>query len=361
MTKKRIQADLNRLFGTIMGVAQGACPAEVGLPSQPIEYADWTAPARMDLALTYRCNLRCPKCYLPAANNISELPAQEWKQILAILWKLGIPQVVFTGGEPTLRDDLIDLVKAADHFVTGLVTNGTTLVELATPLHEASLDYAQVTIESDDPEVHDRMTTVSGSHARTTAGIRQALATGLQVVTNTTLTKENGSGFPRTLRWLAEIGVRHIACNTLICSGRGIRFREEQGLTDEELQPILRAACAEAGKLDVVLQWYSPTCYSQGINPLELGFGAKSCSAAAHNMTIQPDGSVLPCQSWPGTVGNILTDEWPAIWNHPTCRALRSHLHQPAECRDCTYVSTCGGGCPLDNAPRRPAGEGGRS
>ena len=52
--------------------------------------------------------------------------------------------------------------------------------------------------------------------------------------------------------------------------------------------------------------------------PLEFGFGAKACSAAQYNMTVEPDGSVIPCQSWfKEKLGNILKDPWPAIWNHP--------------------------------------------
>ena len=336
-----------------MQVAQGGCPAEMGLPAMPLQHASWTAPARMDLAITYRCNLRCPKCYLPDINTMSELATNNWKIVLDKLWRIGIPQVVFTGGEPTLRDDLLELIDAASHFVTGLVTNGTKLRELAVPLHEASLDYAQVTIESADADIHDHLTTVIGSHELTTAGIIAAHAAGLQVVTNTTLTKENAPGFVQTLRWLHGLGIRNIACNTLICSGRGVRYKEEQGLADDDLEVILREACTVATELDVVLQWYSPTCYTQGINPLELGFGAKSCSAAAHNMTVQPDGSVLPCQSWPETVGNILTDDWPAIWNHPICRKLREREQMSEVCHDCVYVHSCGGGCPLDTTPRQ--------
>ncbi len=124
-----------------------------------------------------------------------ELTTGAWEKILDLLWKAGIPQVVFTGGEPTLREDLVSLVHTAKHFVTGLITNGTRLAALAVPLCAASLDYVQVTIESADAAIHDRMTTVSGSHAQTTAGITQALQTGLQVVTNPTLTRENGAGF----------------------------------------------------------------------------------------------------------------------------------------------------------------------
>jgi radical SAM protein with 4Fe4S-binding SPASM domain len=355
VTRSRIRADLDRVFGTIMTVAEGGCPAEAGLASRVINYAAWTAPARMDLAVTYRCNLGCSKCYLPDAPKMAELTTEQWLQVYDILWRIGVPQVVLTGGEPTLRADITDLVGQADEFVTGLVTNGTQLAQLAEPLRDASLDYAQVTIESSSPDVHDGMTGVVGSHALTVAGIRQAMAAGIQVVTNTTLTRANAPSFVDTIRWLHEaLGVEHAACNTIICSGRGITCKAESGLTGEELKQCLEQACREADRLGMDFQWYSPTCYVTGVNPLDLGFGIKACSAAAHNMTIQPDGTVLPCQSWPETIGNILTDPWESIWNHPICLKLRES-EPPDECTGCAYEKACAGGCPLDDSPRRKA------
>jgi len=355
VTRPRIRADLDRFFGTVMGIAQGQCPAEIGLDSRPINYGAWKAPARMDLAVTYKCNLKCAKCYLPDTGAMHELATEEWLKVYAILWRIGVPQVVFTGGEPTLRSDIVELVRQADEFVTGFVTNGTKLAELAAPLRDASLDYVQVTIESSNPDTHDRMTGVPGSHALTVAGIKAAMSAGLQVVTNTTLTTLNAPSFAETIRWLHEaLGVEHVACNTIICSGRGIRCKAENGLSGEELKRCLQTACEEAGRLGMDLQWYSPTCYVTGVNPLELGFGVKACSAAAHNMTIQPDGTVLPCQSWPDTVGNILSDPWDSIWNHPVCVKLRQG-EPPEECQGCAFEKSCAGGCPLDDSPRQKA------
>jgi radical SAM protein with 4Fe4S-binding SPASM domain len=308
----------------------------------------------MDLAITYRCNLRCGKCYV--SQNISrgkELSTEQWVNIFEILWNLGIPQVVFTGGEPTLRDDLITLVSEAEEFVTGLVTNGTELARLAKHLKNASLDYVQITIESHNPEIHDRLTCTPCSHDNTVIGIRRALDNGLNVVTNTTLTKANASQFSETLKWLHAMGVKYAACNTLICSGRGVQHKRENGLTDEELCRVLSEACGVAKELNIDLQWYSPTCYNNGVNPIELGFGIKSCSAAAHNMTIQPDGSVLPCQSWPQPVGNILSDAWENIWNNPVSVALRNRTAMPTECYGCDFFDLCGGGCPLDKSMRK--------
>jgi len=351
--REKILADLNKLFGTLMNVANGTCPVEAGLGPRELRYGRWVAPARMDLAVTYRCNLECPKCYVGDRKVDRELSFSEWVKVFEILWKAGIPQVVFTGGEPTMRDDIVELVSQADEFVTGLVTNGTRLFELAQALKDASLDYAQVTVESFDAKIHDGITCSQGSHAKTVAGIRKALSLGMQIVTNTTLTKTNAASFTETIRWLHGLGIKNSACNTLICSGHGVEHKKENGLDDEALKEVLAAGCQTAGELGVTLQWYSPTCYNQGTNPVELGLGIKTCSAAAHNMTIQPDGTVLPCQSWPDAVGNILKDDWASIWQHPTCVKLRKHLFTPEEGGGCEYESSCGGGCPLDESPRR--------
>ncbi|MGD1048545.1 MAG: radical SAM protein [Candidatus Krumholzibacteriaceae bacterium] len=360
VNRERILADLNRLYGTLMSVANGTCPVEAGLDAKALKYGQWVAPARMDLAVTYRCNLECPKCYVGDRKVDRELSTAEWVKVYEILWKAGIPQVVFTGGEPTLRDDIVELVSQADEFVTGLVTNGTRLFELAQALKDASLDYAQVTVESFDSKIHDQVTGTEGSHAKTLAGIRRALSVGMQIVTNTTLTRTNAASFTETIKWLHGLGIKNVACNTLICSGHGVEHKRENGLDDKALKEVLTAACRTATEMGMALQWYSPTCYHEGTNPIELGLGIKTCSAAAHNMTIQPDGTVLPCQSWPDTVGNILKDDWASIWQHPTCVKLRKHLFTPEECRDCEYEASCGGGCPLDKSPRtKSQGEGG--
>ncbi len=357
VTRRRLCADLDRIYGTLMSFAEGACPMEIGLEQREIHFASWNAPARMDLAVTYRCNLSCSKCYV-GDRQLPELPLSKWCEIYEILWRLGIPQVVFTGGEPLQHDDILELISQADEFVTGLVTNGTWLYHLAEDLVAASLDYVQVTIESRDAGIHNQMVgeMVPGEspHQQTLAGIEKALELGIQVVTNTTLTRLNGPEFPTMLRWLHTVGIKHVACNRLICSGRGVACRETSDLPDGELCKILEDACLVADKLGMDLQWYSPGCYTLGLNPLTLGFGAKACSAAAHNMTIQPDGTVLPCQSWPNSVGNILLDPWRIIWDHPVCQKLRKHAMAAETCRTCLWFEACGGGCPLDNTVRRP-------
>jgi len=351
VNKARIEKDFNRIFGGIMAIAENNCPLETGVEINPVSQDSWAAPARMDLALTYRCNLDCSHCYTGGPREMVELPTSKWVSVLETLWRIGVPQVVFTGGEPTLRDDLLELISEADEFVTGLVTNGTYLEEMAAPLKEASLDYVQVTLESYDPRIHNNMVGDSDATAlpRTVSGVKKALDIGLDVVTNTTLTSKNAKGFKNLIRFGKDLGLSSMACNTLICSGRGKSAKKTDGLPIEEMNDLLKGAVETAQDVGMNLQWYTPTCYNT-LNPLELGFGPKSCSAAAYNMTVQPDGSVLPCQSWPDQVGHILDTPWSEIWNHSTCDKLRDRGFgkENEECTECADLPICGGGCPLE-------------
>jgi radical SAM protein with 4Fe4S-binding SPASM domain len=343
--------DFDNIYGTLVDISKGNCPAsESNLESQETDPKQWTAPPRADLALTYRCNNNCYFCYTGGPRQVNELNTKQWKKVIDKLWDSGVPQIVFTGGEPTLRDDLVELVESSQEFVTGLVTNGRKLASLAEGLYKASLDYVQISWESHLPEVHDRMVGVQGAWQETKNGIEAAIKSGLSVITNTTLTKDNLALFPDQVKAGAELGLKMMACNTLICSGRGTCSKQENGPTYAELKQILPEAIGVAEKAGVKLDWYTPTCYKQ-FNPVELGLGAKACSAAQYNLTVEPDGSVIPCQSWfKDKLGNMLKDKWVNIWNHPVAVGFRNkeYLKGRKECEGCEYLYQCCGGCPLE-------------
>ncbi len=346
--------DFDSLFGTLLQVSRGDCPMlDLGLATKETDPQVWTAPPRLDLALTYRCNNNCYFCYAGGPKSSPELSTAQWKSAIEKIWDSGIPQIVFTGGEPTLRDDLVELVDHSREFVTGLVTNGRKLASLAESLSQAELDYVQVSLESHLPSVHDRMVGVPGAWQETRDGITQALKSDLEVITNTTLTRDNYQLFSELVRYGAELGLKMMACNTLICSGRGTCSQKTAGITPEELSSTLKSATEAARKAGIKLEWYSPTCYKQ-FNPLDFGFGPKSCSAAQYNLTVEPDGSIIPCQSWfKDKLGNILKDNWADIWNHPVATGFREkkYLKDRSECQDCEYLPQCCGGCPLEYSP----------
>jgi radical SAM protein with 4Fe4S-binding SPASM domain len=149
---------------------------------------------------------------------------------------------------------------------------------------------------------------------------------------------------PTTLDFLADSGVPTVGLNALIHSGRGASVGT--GLAESELTDLLEVARQKTEKRGQRLIWYTPTQYC-GFNPVELDLGVKGCTAALYNMCVEPDGSVLPCQSYYQPLGNLLMDEWDSIWNHPLAVKLRERQGLPEKCDGCTLLAECGGGCPL--------------
>lgn len=332
----------------------GACPiCELELESIAPFSVKPSAPYRMDLALTYRCNNNCSHCYNARPRQHPELSTDQWKRILDQLWKIGIPHIVFTGGEPTLRDDLPELVAYAESLgqITGINTNGRRLKDpqYLERLVAAGLDHIQITLESHDPLIHDRMVAARGAWDDTVAGIRNAVASHLYLMTNTTLLQENSKYLADTLDFLADLGIPTIGLNALIFSGRGETVGT--GLPETELPALLDLARQKTNQANQRLIWYTPTQYCH-FDPVLLGLGVKGCTAALYNMCIEPDGAVLPCQSYYESLGNLQHDPWESIWNHPLALSLRNRKTSPPACQACAFLSECGGGCPL--SPHSP-------
>jgi len=157
MPKDVLTKDFDKVYGQIIAIGKGdACVFSEGSQIKDLTAIWETAPARADLALTYQCNISvlfAMSVIEKSKNSVSG----SWNKILDELWKIGIPSVIFTGGEPTLRKDLVELVGNAKEFVTGLITNGRNLSpELCNELYKAQLDYVQVSIESADKNIHDK-------------------------------------------------------------------------------------------------------------------------------------------------------------------------------------------------------------
>jgi radical SAM protein with 4Fe4S-binding SPASM domain len=309
-----------------------------------------SAPYRMDLAITYRCNNKCLHCYAGGPRETKELTTQEWILVINKLFDLGIPQVVFTGGEPTLRDDLSKLIAQTQKvgLVSGLVTNGRKLKDATyfKSLVDAGLDHIQITLESHNPKIHDKITGVKGSWHETVQGLKNAIASPIYTISNTTLNQYNVKDILKTIDFIHSLGLKQFACNSLIYSGKAPEVAKNFALDEASLEPVLTQIRDHARELGMEFIWYTPTEYCV-LNPLQLELGIKSCSACRISMAIEPDGTVIPCQSYFVPLGNIIKDEWKKIWQNPLCHKLRARKYAPEKCYDCPSLNVCGAGCPL--------------
>ena len=334
--RQTLASDLHLMLTSLVAIAQGREPeAEVGLLSLSDYAPEMTAPHRMDLMVSamekdggWHCNQKCLHCYAAGQpmGETPELSTEQWKTALALLRKANIPQVTFTGGEPTLRSDLVELVQAAAWFVTRLNTNGRLLTpELCAGLYEASLDSVQVTLYSAEGNIHNQLVGTNGFND-TVQGIRHAVEAGLIVSVNTPLCSLN-THYAETLRFAHSLGVRYVTCSGLIPSGSACgQESRATALAADELTDILRQAVDTARELGMELDFTSPgwldeeTLRSLGLNLIP------SCGACLSNMAVTPDGKVVPCQSWLSDepLGDLLHDDWTDIWNSPRCAAIRA-------------------------------------
>ena len=334
--KQRLADDLETMITSLVAIARRQEPEAEIAPLSLGEYArEMTAPHRMDLMISamtrggqWHCNQKCLHCYAAGQplSDTAELTTDQWKQALDTLRRIGVPQVTFTGGEPTLRDDLVELVDAAQWFVTRLNTNGRLLTpELCRRLYEASLDSVQVTLYSADPSIHNALVGAEGFDD-TVTGIKNAVAAGLSVSVNTPLCSLN-EDYAATVRFVHELGVRYVTCSGLIPSGSACgQESRATALTLEQLTEVLRQAVDTAEELGMELDFTSPgwleeeTLRSLGLNLIP------SCGACLSNMAVTPDGKVVPCQSWlsDAPLGDLLHDEWADIWDSPRCAAIRA-------------------------------------
>lgn len=231
-------------------------------------------------------------------------------------------------------------------MIVGLITNGRLLTkDKVTELENAGLDFVQITIESHEEAVHNRMVG-RDAFSETISGIKNSLDSSLKVTTNTTMTVLNANTVLDTVKILLEMGVTHIGLNGLIRAQRGIG---KEGLSPMELESILDRAktlCAEFG---AELIWFTPTCYKD-FNPLKESLGTKRCSAASTVLAIEPDGRVIPCQSYFQGIGSILSDPLHKIWQHPLAQSLRRREWLDDDCKNCSHLPACGGSCPLESA-----------
>ena len=334
--RQTLASDLHLMLTSLIAIAQGREPeAEVGLLTLSDYAPEMTAPHRMDLMVSamekdggWHCNQKCLHCYAAGQpmGETPELSTEQWKTVLALLRKANIPQVTFTGGEPTLRHDLVKLVQAAAWFVTRLNTNGRLLTpQLCAALYQASLDSVQVTLYSAEGNIHNQLVGVNG-FSDTVQGIRHAVEAGLIVSVNTPLCSLN-THYAETLRFAHSLGVRYATCSGLIPSGSACgQESRATALTPEQLTDILRQAVDTAEELGMELDFTSPgwleeeTLRSLGLNLIP------SCGACLSNMAVTPDGKVVPCQSWLSDepLGDLLHDDWADIWNSPRCAAIRA-------------------------------------
>ncbi|HTO20963.1 MAG TPA: radical SAM protein, partial [Spirochaetia bacterium] len=337
------------------GVPGGRAPFE----TVPFDFQYTKLPILGEIAVTYRCNNACVFCYAgcgaeagcgPTPRGVTsgrEMTLAEAERIIGIFAEEAqIPFFSFTGGEPLLRSDLEEMIRAARRrgLAVNLITNGT----LATPrraksLYAAGLRTAQVSLESPGAEMHDLLTARPGSFRATLDGIRALQKAGISVQTNTTVTATNAPEAARMPAFLSGIGVKRFAMNLYLPSGS---MADGLFVSYTRAGAIIESVRAAARAEGLTFYWYSPIPHCH-YNTIARGLGNKSCAAMDGLLSVSPAGDVLPCSSYPEPMGNLLTQPFREVWFSPRAAFFKNKRYAPRECDGCTSFTACQAACPL--------------
>lgn len=336
LSKKLLRDDIYTIMKTFTQIAYGE---EVDESIEYISIGDYApymkAPHRMDLLVSamtkdgsWHCNQKCVHCYAAGQTlaEEKELDTAEWKRIIDKCREAGIPQITFTGGEPTMREDLTELIDYSKWFVTRLNTNGIKLTkDYCRELKKASLDSMQITFYSCDEEIHNKLVGAN-RYQNTVLGIENAIEEGLNISINTPLCTLNRD-YAKTLEFLKEKGVRYVTCSGLITTGNATEAESVSlQLSGEQIQEILKEAVGYCHRNGMEISFTSPGWIPEEFFK-EYGLMTPNCGACLSNMAITPSGNVVPCQSDLSgePLGNMLADSWESIWNSESCQKKRAY------------------------------------
>jgi hypothetical protein len=248
-----------------------------------------SAPYRLDCALTYRLPEGFNDSLAPTKRVDHELNTQEWCEVFDKAWGIGIPHIILTGGEPTLRDDLPELIAHTESNgqVAGLLSDGLKLVEdsYLSVLLQTGLDHLLLTLKPEDDNSWKALGNV--------------LAADLFVAVHHTLTLQNVVNTSQILDRISKLGVKAVSLSA----------------SDPALHGSLIEFRNQAASLGLSLVWDLPVPYS-AFNPVALETQLDNLPPGAGHawLYVEPDGDVLPAQGINQVLGNILRDPWDKLW-----------------------------------------------
>lgn len=313
------------------------------------------------------CNMECPHCYAAAVAEPSptDLSHEEGLRLLDELASCGIRVVIFSGGEPLMREGLIDLIRHARNLgmAPQLSTNGVLLDEdIAAQLADAGVAYVGISIDG-LPEFNDAYRGLEGGHEAALRGLRNAKQAGMKTGLRMTLSTRNVGEISEMINVAQKANVDRFYVSHLVYSGRGFKVAKDD-LSREQVREALlllferaEALVAEGkgpkivtGSNDsdgvLLLQWieerFGPDA-GKSVRELLLQRGGNS--AGERVLDIDPRGRVHPDQFWKSAVlGDVRKESFAKILEHP----LRDQLSRRLEfitgrCSECSERALCRG------------------
>ena len=306
--------------------------------------------------ITYRCPLHCPYCSNPvnalttahATANNGELTTEEWKRVIREAAALGVLQIGFSGGEPLVRHDLADLVRAARdaNLYTNLITSGIGLDDHRVHLlRDAGLDSVQLSFQSDESNLSDEIAGAR-AHQRKLNVAAKIRAAGIPLSLNFVIHRRNIDRLAQMIRLAETVEAQRVELANAQFYGWAFLNRAALLPTREQVvraREVATAAKARlAGKIDIF--YVLPDYYETRPKPCLNGWGQ-------HYLTVNPIGDVLPCPTASSAIPDLTfenvrarTLDW--IWRESeSFNRFRGTEWMPEPCQSCPQREIDFGGC----------------
>jgi Fe-coproporphyrin III synthase len=356
------------------GVVEASDPLRYGresknLPSHLLQFSRDKKPVVV-WNMTKRCNLKCVHCYAHAKDvdfRGAELSTEEGKRLIEDLAAFGSPVILFSGGEPLLREDLPELIDyAVQKGMRAVIsTNGTLITEeKARIFSKFSLSYVGVSLDGIEA-VNDRFRGVKGAYEKALAGIRNARNAGIKVGLRFTINRRNYQEIPKVFDLIEEEEIPRVCFYHLVYAGRGSALIEEDLPHDEARRVVdyimdRTKACFDKGKALEVLTVDNhadgPYVYRRLLTEdpkkaeevYELLMMNEGNSSGIGIGCIDEEGNVHADQFWRHySFGNVRERPFSQIWTD-TSDDLMAKLKQKkryvrGRCATCRWLDICGG------------------
>ena len=297
--------------------------------------------------VTNACNMYCAHCYRDAGCKAEdELSTADAKKLLTEIKRAGFQIMIFSGGEPLMRPDILELVKFADSLGLFPVfgTNGTLITpQMARDLKAAGARAMGISLDSLDAAKHDKFRSFPGGWQGAVDGMKNCKAAGLPFQIHTTVMDWNAPELEDMIDFAVEIGARAHHFFFLVPTGRAATI-EEESLRAEQYEDVLTRIMKKQQEVDIELK---PTCAPQFLRiAAELGMKSRfhrGCLAGLSYCIISPKGKVQPCAYLKEYLGDVRETPFDEIWrNNPVLQKLRT-MKYDGGCGACKYQRVCGG------------------
>lgn len=315
------------------------------------------------------CNLSCRHCYAESdlQKDVTAISTSKAKEFIDDLASLNIPALLFSGGEPLLREDIFELGQYAHEkgIYTALSTNGTLITEdVVKKIKKSQFSYAGISLDGLET-THDNFRAKEGSFQMTIKGIENCLKAGIKTGARFTLSRHNYKDLDKLILLLAEKGVNRFCLYHLVYSEEG-RANPEDDIDNDTKRKVLDSFFDVVDQIveqGINMEILTVDNHADGVylysrlkerdeqlasRAHDLILNGSGCSAGSGVVSIDAHGNVHPCQFWRHvSLGNIQERRFSEIWNDDNNEFLNMLRNGKSKlkgkCGRCKYKISCGG------------------